>query len=334
MAFKALIGIALFTANACAVMIMGPPAALFLLPIPIAISMARGQFGYAAAAFIGAVLSSIVGTVGLWLILNHVFGKNESLDVLINSIGLCVLFYVFVAVLSVLLGLGYYHHWTYGHIVAVLAVIVFGVVGVGTFFMLDTATGRMISMTGAIEHELEKKHEKEPDDIVAEQLQWLQWLKGNMTAIVFGFLFSVTLVMTCIGVSITTKILRVFFGEPGPTGSFMEMRPPPGLVWLVIVLAVMWYVDRYWPAPDLRVVAWNMAIGVGVIYWLNGLAIFLYGGHVLQPTLLPFVALVLVVLMLGFFYVFTAVGLFDTWGDFRMRLEGWAAALNNRNKGS
>jgi hypothetical protein len=53
------------------------------------------------------------------------------------------------------------------------------------------------------------------------------------------------------------------------------MRPPEWRVWAVILALVAWLVDNRWPSDTVRVAAWNGAVALGAVYWLNGLGILL-----------------------------------------------------------
>jgi len=123
--------------------------------------------------------------------------------------------------------------------------------------------------------------------------------------------------------------MRRHFGEPGPVGSFKDMRPSEWLVWSAIAVALACFADHQWPEFGIRLVAWNAGIGLSVIYWLNGFAILLYGMHVLQPGVLATLALALV--MSAAPRAVVVFGLFDTWGNFRQKCDIIAAARAARN---
>ena len=109
------------------------------------------------------------------------------------------------------------------------------------------------------------------------------------------------------------------------------MRPPDWMVWLVILAAAAWFADRRWPGGPLRPVGWNAAIGLASVYSLNGLAILAYGMTVLGIK--PFIAGMIGLALVAFGpQPLMAIGLFDTWVDFRRRLKALEIARRMQMK--
>jgi hypothetical protein len=103
------------------------------------------------------------------------------------------------------------------------------------------------------------------------------------------------------------------------------MRPPEWLVWVVIATAALWFADRQWPSEALRIVSWNVAIGLLAVYALNGLGIIVYGIAAWKPHPLLFFALLMVFIWAGMAMLLPILGLFDTWSNFRAHIDRLAA---------
>jgi hypothetical protein len=137
-----------------------------------------------------------------------------------------------------------------------------------------------------------------------------------------------------IGSSVTVGCIRWMLHRLHPGlafhGSFATMRPPDALVWAVIVTALLWFVDHYYPNEALRFVAWNSAIALAAIYMFNGLSVFAYGVHILKPPMFLSVAATLLLFYVPYFVMF--IGLFDTWSEFRVKLDKLAEARQVRKQ--
>jgi len=104
------------------------------------------------------------------------------------------------------------------------------------------------------------------------------------------------------------------------TTGFQRMRLPDWLVWVAIAVALMWFADSRWPNDALRAVAWNSAIALACVYWLNGFAVLLYGLAILKVSALASLLVVSGMFLFGLMHLLGLMGLFDTWFDFRLRL--------------
>jgi uncharacterized protein YybS (DUF2232 family) len=154
-------------------------------------------------------------------------------------------------------------------------------------------------------------------------------LRDSKHAVGFGVGFVFGLITASVYTSVTGGVLRRLLGRPGFAGSFKDFRPTEWLVWGAIAVALGCLLEYHWPNPVLRAVAWNSAIALASVYWFNGLSIVVYGVHVLRPGLLAFAGFLLVVIALinlGMMPVLGLVGLFDTWGDYRRKLDALGAA--------
>jgi hypothetical protein len=132
-------------------------------------------------------------------------------------------------------------------------------------------------------------------------------------------------VAATIAVGLTALWVRAYDREAGPAGSFQAMRAPDWAVWLVILTAVLCFVERNWPNPVVRMASWNSAIALASVYWLNGWSIVAYGLTILRPHVLLSLAIVFALVYLGQ-ALCCLIGLFDTWGNFRGLVDKAAAA--------
>lgn len=161
-------------------------------------------------------------------------------------------------------------------------------------------------------------------------------LDTQLAYVYFGMVFVAILLAAALGMALLGRWLRAAYPGAAPRGRFAFMRVPDALVWLAILVALCWFADQRWPSDVLRLFTWNSAIGLAGVYWLSGVAIFSYGLAAFQLNLLAAGAMVVLFALLhwlgGLFPLVSAVGLFDTWFDFRARIER-AAALRRQRQG-
>ncbi len=167
---------------------------------------------------------------------------------------------------------------------------------------------------------------------------WLKWLDEHLVFLGFGLLFQGALYAAVVQAALFFGWLRATAGEgaaPLPEGRFRTMRPPEWLVWAVILVLVTWLVDNRWPNDALRACAWNGAVALGAVYWLNGLGILLCATEAFRfrPGLV--VLTVSLVFLLSLQHLLAVAGLLDIWFDQRLaaaRLaEAWRARRDSRN---
>lgn len=155
------------------------------------------------------------------------------------------------------------------------------------------------------------------NDIRAEYLPALEWLKAHIMEVEFGLMVWPVLASACIAVEVASRWVRKRFAIAGLRGSFRTMRVSEWLVWAVIATAAAWFIERQWPSGTLRVVSWNAAFGLAAVYWMNGLSVGAYVVSVLHPPALLLAAMIFLLVMSGAHSMLCFVGLFDTWWDFR-----------------
>lgn len=146
------------------------------------------------------------------------------------------------------------------------------------------------------------------------------WVGESLAYLYFGALISgVLLVVTamtvpiynCIGVeeTLTTANFR-----------FITMRTPEHLVWLAIISAALWFLDSRMPNESVRLLVWNGTILLATVYWINGLSILFFAGHILNWRRIAVYAVLLVMVLFNVVFVLSIFGFFDTWIDFRNKL--------------
>ncbi|MFP4501995.1 MAG: DUF2232 domain-containing protein [Candidatus Hydrogenedentota bacterium] len=186
---------------------------------------------------------------------------------------------------------------------------------------------------GALKRESapEPASEATPENIALLEEQ-VRWFIENWAAIAIGGMLWPVLLFALAVTGISARLIR-FRGEPGPRGSFTLLRVPDPVVWLAIAAALLWLVDFHWPNGTVRFIAWNSALALAAIYWLQGLAVLAYTLTAIRvPPLLAMLALVLVFMTQGAHLLLSSVGFFDTWADFRPRLTKAIAARAQRKE--
>lgn len=310
------------------------PFSLGIFPIPVAVLVARNQWKYAAALLAAAALTP-VANVALYVLVES-FGRTpEGLQPGIGDLARFTagktLEYIACALAGVLAGVGTARFWSYGRLAHVLTAYIFFVMAVSFFVSADiwaselAATAEMFRMT------LHQQAEQAGREVVQAQLDVVTWAEKNAASWVFGVNYAAIFVASCAFVSLTRFILRTRFGDAGPVGTFTQMRPSEWLVWPAIASALLCIAYQQWPLPALSIAGLNSAIGLGAVYGVNGLSVILYGVHAFRPNWLIFVLIVFVLVNLGGIPLLVLIGLFDTWGDYRRKIDAIVAARTKRN---
>jgi len=277
---------------------------LALFPVPVAVYLVRERLDRSLGLLMCAAFAGLATVGTLW----------------------AALYYALLAAIGLPLGIGIRRRWSYGWVATF-------VVGVAFALMLGSilrawpewlAWNR--SAYDAMIATLTLQMHDAGDERVTILHNSLTWLKDHWPEVGLGMLFAQVAICACVGVSVTSAWLRRYSGLSGPRGSFREMRPTEWLVWGAILVAVLWFVDYYRPVGALRIITWNSAIGIATVYFLNGLSILAYAFAVFRPHVLVCMAVVVLLWTLRVVPVLCFVGLFDTWGNFRMKCDELAAA--------
>ena len=157
-------------------------------------------------------------------------------------------------------------------------------------------------------------------------LGMLAFVDEHWVFLSFGMLFGL-IALTTTGIQVVLYRKLVPTGRIQPSNHrFGCMRVPEHLVWVPIALAILWFIDSRWPLDSIRFIAWNGAIALAIVYWINGLSIIVYGVQTVAIRPLLVFAFFALVFVFRLHLLFAVVGFFDTWWDFRMRIRLFAEA--------
>lgn len=321
--------------NPLSVLTMTCPA--FLYVVPVALYTHFRKWGRTVGLIVGALLAVLAGSAGLLALMWAFGGYTPKLQLssqqFAGLVAMSAANAVLIASMGLPIGLGTSRGWSYGRVV-VMTIGAFSVL-VGAYLAACWGSfNRIIDrMIAWFAEQLNLQAAEMGQELVDEQIAGLRWFGENKFALAVGIEFAVYLMLTCILVSITVAILRRWFADPGPVGSFRDMRPPDWLVWAGIVTALLWYVEHQYGGLELRFLTWNVAVGLSSIYFLNGCAVFVYGLSVLAPGLFLLVLLVFMFVMSGLYPALSMIGLFDTWANFRVRMDRLAQAIRDAQSG-
>ena len=276
-----------------------PILAAILASIPIAVCVAR-RARETAALFLAVALAAGIAGPGL----------------------------VMAAGLGALTGLGIRLGLTYTRIVFVVSLIIFALNAVIVAVMWDQTVEDFEQVHAEVGRMIEEAESADASEQVLANYRARQWLLEDWQTKIPGIGFTGILFATCLIVGAVGK-WRLRRDNVGIRATFLEYRPADWLVWVLIAVALMWFIDQRWQVSGFRVVSWNLAFALAGIYWVNGLAVFVYGVSAWKPNIFLMVALVLA-LVYGLMPMLAVIGLFDTWGEFRPRIDALIAARNAR----
>ena len=327
----------LFAFSALATCVLGPNVlSILIFPVPIGVRAARG-FWKASLGLLGAAtLSGAVGIVGFGALAQWAgvpsmdqLSVAQMADIAIRTI----LIYGLLAGSGLAIGLGIERGWSYGKVVAVTAGLIFAAVCVYMALNWAEMNAQIDELFELFATQLQSADEAGTVSATTEQLEALAYWKNVKTYFVVGFQFATILLTTCIFVSLTSAVLRRWYADPGTVGLFRDMRPPDWLAWVSIATAIMWLIDYQFGSEPLQFVSWNMAFGLLAVYVLNGFGIFLYGVNTLAPGFFLMAAIVFLLINFGLAPVLGMIGFFDTWAEFRQRIDRLAEAIRNAQSG-
>lgn len=304
-------GAALFAMGWILTLLGQYPLAAAVFPVPMALLAAQAQARRMAGLMAAALLAALLGGAG--------FGPTLG--------------YLLAAIGGALLGMGFRARWSFGQCVTVGAAYGFGLAGLN--LALNWEAFRLQS-TAALEDwavqmrmQAEKAGTAAPENVTA----FFLWMSEHWAALAPGLLFAQILLAVTAAVAFCGWWLRRAGGGAGPATRFGATRPPDWLAWVAIGAALLWIADQYWWShPALRFVAWNGAIVLAAVYFLNGLAILIYGLSAFQAHPIVIAALVFLLIYLWAHPAIAVAGLFDTWGEFRLKIDRLVAARKARDE--
>ncbi len=277
--------------------------ALAALPVPVALLWVRGRRGAALAPALAAGLPALfLGGAPLMLVVSGA-----------------------VALAGVLLGALARRGWSIGWCVAALALLMFCL--------------SLISVSGTTRSDWSVFFNARAAALEAEAgggtalAEVMKWMDERLPFVGFGLLFQGALFSAAAQAGLVFFLLRAGAdGEaaPVPEGRFRTMRPPEWLVWLAILALVLWLADNRWPNDAVRFVAWNGAIALSAVYWLNGLGIALCAMEAFGLRPVMCVVLLALLFIMQAQHLLAVAGFVDTWFDQRLTAARIAAAWRAR----
>ena len=285
------------------------PLGTVVLPLPVAACFVRGRVGLGVCICGLAALAAFL-TLG---------GVQTAL------------LYALVAGIGIPLGVGIAHGWRYRRIVALVAVTGYALILGAVLASWNEWCAAMQSQWGAFASSAQSNAASD-SDVAAQIVAMSRWAQEHVPEMMLGTMFWPLLIGACVLVAVAIRWFGTKYRVPAPPGSIRDMKPPDWLVWLVIACAGLWYADARWHVAAARLVAWNGAIALAAVYWLNGLSVALYVLNAVRAQLFVYAALG-ILLMLGTVHpLLCFTGLFDTWGDFRTAADRALAAWRKRNE--
>jgi uncharacterized protein YybS (DUF2232 family) len=277
------------------------PIAMALIPVPVALYWATGSPGRSLAVVACAVLGAWAGAGAL----------------------AAAAIYNLAAVAGVLLGWAMKRRWTFGWCVTLATTAVYAIVVLALWVNWDTSIIHLNHVVDTLTVQMEKSAVQDNREMTQVYIETMHFVQENWTYLVLGLIFNFMLLGVVLLVASLALMLRLLGADEGPSTGFRAMRAPEMLVWLVIGLAVLWFIDHRWPNDAIRFVAWNGALGLQCVYMLGGFAILLYTLKAFKVNRLMAAMMItfLLVFMQGLSAPMCMLGLFDTWWDFRKKVD-------------
>jgi len=113
--------------------------------------------------------------------------------------------------------------------------------------------------------------------------------------------------------------------EPGFGRGYLETRLPDWLVWIVIMVAGLWFAEQRWPNDALQMITWNAAVVLVCVYFVSGLSCVFYAMHAFRWPIVAQALVMVVIVALSMFTTIAVFGLFDTWVNWREKVDGLEA---------
>ncbi|MCC6487407.1 MAG: DUF2232 domain-containing protein [Candidatus Hydrogenedentes bacterium] len=312
------------------------PLSLGIFPVLVAVCVARKRLWQTAGVLAIAAVIAPALNILLRLALVRQVAPAEDIELssgqLLAFAGASGLEHLVFACTGLLAGAGMARFWPYGRIVYVVTAYLFGLMALFVALTWTAWAGQIDIMFETLNVSLHDQAKRSGAVDLQDTFDKLAWIRDHKASLVFGWSFAATVMGSCAFTSISAYVLRRYFGHAGPSGSFVDMRPSEWLVWGAIVAALLCFAYQRWPHPAISFVAWNGALALSAVYCLNGLGILLYGIQAFRPGLLIFVLFLFVLVNVGTLPMLMLVGLFDTWGDYRRKIDAILAARQGRDR--
>jgi len=281
-------------------------AALF--PIPVGMYAARGEKGRALGLVACALPAALMAL----------------------EPGAALVSYLWMALTGLVLGLAIARHWTYGRALLAGMVLVTGATLAETVAMWPEWVRVCREACDAFIANVSAQATGANQENAQALVRHVTWIRDHWPEVGLGITFWTLLVHVGVALSLIQAWARRGNGATGLRDWFGSIRLPDGLVWAVIAVALLWFVEQGRPETVNRVLMWNGALSLMAVYWLAGLSVAAYWMQVLRPHAFVMLAAVLLMMSLWVHPMLCMVGLFDTWGDFRRVADQIVAARKKR----
>ena len=293
--FQIVLTVGLFLSIALVPLVGFFPGAL--TPAPTAIAVIRWGF---PGAWLVPGCSAVIGALLLYL-----FNLPESIPYLLALLGM-----------GALLGYGLRSEWPAEKIVGFSSLFVLGMAGLFLILVFSEAKDGMVAL---IEQDLQTAISSALKEFGGSSLE-IQELQSKLVETVPmmvrtmpGVIISSILGISWLNLLVARRYCRTD-SEPCQAEKLSLWKSPEFIVWFVVAGGLMVVL----PVGGLKIPGINLLIVMGAIYFLQGLAIMAF---YFERWKLPFVVkgFVYAVLFLQQFasMATAALGLFDTWFDFR-----------------
>lgn len=284
------------------------PLAFIIGPIPVATHALRGQWFEARMFVLVAVLSGVLVSV---------FGLHYQ--VILNAV---------YSNMGWLIAWAVQRQVRYTRVLVPLLVMV-----LGAQLLMTAATWEKTGLAREqnleiLRDRLEGPEASEFSEEYVLQLKNMILVLENWTDFAVGGAVGADICGLCVLLTIVWRT-AARTSEWRPAGRFTDLRPHDAVVWLAIGAVGLVFWNERSPQPIVQTVGWNLAIGLFALYMLNGLGVLIHFFDVLRPH--PVVALLVffVLVFSGGLLLMALLGLFDTWGEFRKRIDARAQALRD-----
>jgi hypothetical protein len=224
------------------------------------------------------------------------------------------------ALIGVPIGWALRRRWTYSRVVAMATALMSAVQCLFLWVQWDITEAALAKFVD----EIQSPKAEYPDWVVNNLPGFLE----NARNLVFGYAVASMLVTVCLVTSVAARWLTVR-DRYQLRGGFRELRQPDWLAWVVIAAFVAGFVDYHWPHDVLRWVSWNTGVALFGIYTTTGVAVMAYAAWIFHLPLWLMIAAILFLMLPFTMGLPVTVGLMDTWGEYRTKLDRWAAARKN-----
>ncbi len=289
--------------------------AILLFPLPVAKRWILGEHGQSLGLVVCAVMAALFSAF--------------SLDAVALYGGVALLGVVAGIAVNLVVTRGYSYAWC----VAVFSLAAFALLAAVNILVWDQFRQAWSELSNQMVAGLRERSGEGTAALNAQMEDLVTWYDKNLPYLHWGMLFGNVFMGAILGAALLFQRLRLRGEGQKLKGSFREMRPPDWLVWLAIAAALLIFADSKWPMPAVRVLSWNGALALAIVYGLNGFSILLYGLVALRmPPLLAFV-LVLILFFSAAQSIFFVAGFFDTWWELRAKFDGLRAWRERREGG-